>query len=129
MRGFSFRIALSSLLYIVASLLDTSFTYIYVVKLGIYAEANPFMAPIIFNYPPYIPFLLDLSTLMVVLASTLAYKRLAQCLGCINIAYRSWLIPAIICIARFLPVIHNFILISTGYETPLPQLIRHLWNH
>ena len=127
MYGLTRKLSLFSLLYVVASLLDISFTYIYIVKLGLYSEANPFMANLVFTQPPYVLYALDMLILTLVLSVTLAYRRLVVRVGVSKVADKCWVILATAAINRLLPGIHNVILLTTGYETPLPQIIRYMY--
>ena len=127
MDGFTRKLLLFGLLYIAASSLDVSFTHIFIVKLGLYSEANPFMASLVFTQPPYVLFAFDMLILVLVLSVTLAYRRLVVRVGVSKVADKCWIILASAAINRLLPGIHNVILLTTGYETPLPLIIRHMY--
>jgi len=110
------RFALPVLIYALFSLLDVCLTHLYVVVLGVYAEANPRN---VFVGNPCMWFLADLGTILltawifVVVSSSSGNPdvvRLAMCC-----AYA-------LAILRSLPVVHNLMLMA-GIETPLPRLL------
>ena len=120
--------------YVLGAIIDNVLTYLYAVKVGLYREANPLRAPLVYGYPLWCWFLVDFACLAFILSVSLLYRRMVLRFACKEVdankrrrhlwlAEKWWIAPAIMASLRLLPVIHNLLLIYFGVETPLPQLL------
>jgi len=123
---------LAVVLYSLGALGDNLLTYKYVVVERRFYEANPFTAPRVYTQPLWMWFLYDLAAFVFALVAALGYYRLMLWLSrrdppsrrarILRVASKYWAIVLFISIIRFLPVIHNVLLIYFGIETPLSEL-------
>jgi len=123
---------LAAVLFALGSLGDNLLTYKYIVLERRFYEANPIVAARIYTQPLWIWFIYDFIGFMVALALAFGYYRLMHLLSrrdppwkrerVLRIASKYWVIVLGVAIVRFLPVIHNILVICFGIETPLPNL-------
>jgi len=116
------RVVLSVLIYIVAACADNLLTY-YCVVIGDYYEANPFAAVMVYSQPLWVWFLSDFLVIAAVVGVSYLYYTVFRRY---SVVARYWLIIFAVAIARLLPVIHNIVLLLTGYETPLPVAVQYI---
>lgn len=106
-------LCVAMLVYVASALFDDLFTYFYVVRSNVYAEANPRSA--ILYLPPALCVALDVALFSVtILAMKLVARR-----GCL-VDWR-WLALAL-AIVRAMPAAHNALLALLGIETPIPRI-------
>jgi len=110
------RFALPILIYTLFSLLDVCLTHLYVVVLGVYAEANPRN---VFVGNPCAWFLADLG---IVLFATWVFGVVSSSSGNPNVVRLAVCCAYALAMLRSLPVVHNLMLMA-GIETPLPRLL------
>ena len=126
------KLLLAILLFAVGSVTDNLMTYWLVVVRGVFSEANPFVAPFIYSQPLYMWFLRDFAFLALIIVASLGYKKLMLYLSgnepparrarVVKVASYYWVPVFTVSAVRILPVIHNVLLITTGYESPLPKI-------
>jgi len=116
--------AVFATLYIAGVLADDILTYLYVVELRMFGEANPMNIFVNSGLPLWTWILVDMFVLFITLAMHRLYiaymdrKNLGR-IGRI-VAYTS--LTSLTAI-RLLPAIHNALLLFFGIETPLPRIL------
>jgi len=120
-------------LFVLGAVGDNLFTYKYVVVEHRFYEANPFTAPRIFTQPLWIWFVYDFIALVLTLAIAYGYYKFMVWLSrndpplrrarILRIASKYWVIVFVVAVIRFLPLIHNLLLLCFGYESPLSVMI------
>ena len=121
---------LSSIFYVIGSIIDNLTTYWLVIVEGRFQEANPFIAPFIYTQPLYMWFIRDALFFLLIVAIALGCRYLIDYLSRrdpperrarnLKIASRWWIIVLVASIARLYPVAHNC-LVLMGFEPPLPN--------
>lgn len=111
-------------LYVIGALGDNIFTYYYVCVLGVFSEANPFRAHQVYTQPLWMWFIRDLLMLAIAIALTFLYKKLMERdTRTLRLADRAWVILAVVAITRFIPVVHN-LLVLFGVRSPLADIYK-----
>jgi len=123
---------LAAVLYAIGAIGDNLLTYKYVVVEHRFYEANPFTAPRVYTQPLWMWFIYDFIGFVLALAIAFGYYKLMHWLSrrdppsrrarVLRIASKYWVIVLVISVIRFLPVIHNVLLVFFGIETPLSEL-------
>jgi len=131
------KLLVAVLLFVIGSVGDNLTTYWMVVVTGRYREANPFAAPFIVQ-PLYMWFLRDFAFLALAVAASLGCRELILWLSrnnppprrarIIRAASRYWIIVFAVGIVRLLPMIHNLVLLGTGYESPLSSFFKYAYE-
>ena len=127
------------ILYALGAVGDNLFTYKYVVVEHRFIEANPFTAPRIFTQSLWVWFVYDFIALALTLVIAYGIRRLLLWLSrndplpvkarIAGIASKYWVIIMVVGIVRFLPVIHNLLLLLFGYESPLSIMVYELGRY
>ena len=130
---------ISVILYVLGAVGDNLFTYRYVVIEQKLFEANPFTAPRIYTQPLWVWFVYDFIALALTLVIAYGIRRLLLWLSrndpppvkarIAGIASKYWVIIMVVGIVRFLPVIHNLLLLLFGYESPLSIMVYELGRY
>jgi len=125
-------LACSLALFSVGSLLDNLLTYELVVVLGLFREANPFVAPFVYGAPLWLWFVRDFAVFGLVVLASWSMSRLILRLSRFDppprrarnerIASCWWLVPLCVAALRLLPTIHNA-LIACGIPSPISALV------
>jgi len=112
------------MLYVASSLADNIFTYYYVRVLALLVEANPFRAYQVYTQPLWTWFIRDFIVLGIAIVVTFAYKKLMERdPRTIKFANMAWIILAVVAITRFIPVVHN-LLVLFGVRSPLADIYK-----
>ena len=135
------RLRLFAAAYLAGALIDDVLTYLYVKLWGMYAEANPVIVMFWLDKPLWLWILRELFGLILAVAASVAYRRLAdiligraekpspRALRLLTAMRRAWMWPlALAAVIRCLPAIHNILLIAFGYESPLSELVRRMFT-
>jgi len=128
------RVMVLILAYTLGAAVDIWLTYIYVKELGLYMEANPFIALYWLDKPLWMWLMRDLIGLLIALFVSISYWRFMAFLTSIshpnsilNYMKKAWMWPLYLAaVLRCLPAIHNVLLIFFHIETPLPEIIHKL---
>jgi len=115
----------SALAFTLGSVLDNVLTYEYVVAEGRFSEANPFLKEFIYIRPLWMWFLRDFTFLAAVTVTLWGLYRISALTSprASAVLSRWWVVLVVLSMLRILPAVHNLILVATGYETPLPQIL------
>ena len=129
----------SIILFIIGSLGDNFLTYKYVVLERKFFEANPFTAPRVYTQPLWMWFVYDFIALALTLAVAFGYRNLMVWLSrndspmkrarVLRIASKYWVIVMVVAVVRFMPVVHNLLLLCFGYESPLSIMVFELGKY
>jgi len=126
-------------LYVLGAVGDNLLTYRYVVVEHRFVEANPFVAPRVYSQPLWLWFVYDFVALAITFAITFGCYKLIVWLSrndppmrrarVLRIASKYWTIVMVAGVVRFMPVVHNLLLLCFGYESPLSVMIFELGKY
>ena len=130
------KLLVAVLLFTAGSVADNLMTYWWVVVRGDFSEANPFVVSFIYSQPLYMWFLRDFAVLVLVIFTSLCCKKLILYLSrsdpplkrakALRVASWHWVIVLTVALIRFSAVIHNTLVVTIGYESPLTSLYKFL---
>ena len=117
--------------YVLGATIDNLLTYLFVKLWGVYTEANPIVMLYWMDKPLWLWIVKDLTGLLIALFASISYWKLADFLISISrpnavliLMKKAWLWPLYLATAiRWLPAVHNVLLVFFSIETPLAEFI------